>query len=117
MRLRLLTFLAAALTATLFCAAEAAPPAVPQTFEQLKEDRLKQLYRREPRAREYVQKLQQKIAGLRSSKNSAGAAAQFCTADTIESRLDQIILGAAALSEDRLSNEVDFLADLAGPMV
>lgn len=90
----------------------AAPPAIPRTMEELKELRLSQLYRREPRAREYIDKVNKKIAELRAGKSGTTD-----SAGRLETKLNEIIMNAGSISEDSLRHAVDLLADMPNPDV
>ncbi len=85
------------------------PPA-PQTIEELKELRLKQLYRRVPRAKEAVEKVSEKIRQSYASRDPRELA---CT-HRLERIFYQAVMATGTLSEDRLNEAVDLLSDLAG---
>lgn len=85
------------------------PPA-PQTIEELKELRLKQLFRRVPRAKEAVEKVTEKI---RQSYARSDPRELACT-HRLERIFYQAVMATGTLSEDRLNEAVDLLSDLAG---
>ncbi len=110
--MRLISALAA-ISSSLFICLTCALASVPQTMDELREVCLKQLLHREPRASDYIEKLHSKIAALRHNMTVRGALDEE-KAQHLELKLDEIIMSAGTLSEDRLRAAVDLLADLSG---
>lgn len=112
MRFRCGLALVLVLVGTLACpGSEAAGGAAPQTVAELKAARLKSLIRREPRARELVEKVGEKVRAAYEKAETPEAN----SAPRLERTLYQIIMSSGSLSEDRLRDAVDLLADMAGP--
>jgi hypothetical protein len=86
-------------------------PPQPQTIDELKELRLKQLFRRVPRAKEAVEKVAEKI---RQSYSTSDSREMACT-QRLERLFYQLVMATGTLSEDRLNEAADLLSDLAGP--
>ncbi|MBI4533600.1 MAG: hypothetical protein HY711_06600 [Candidatus Melainabacteria bacterium] len=83
---------------------------VPQTMAQLHSDKLKQLYRRAPRAKELVPRIEQRLHETTSSTQHSYLLKH------IEDQMTEIIMSSSNLSEERLEEAVNFLAALAGPI-
>jgi len=85
------------------------PP--PQTEAQIKADKLKALYRREPRAQELVPKIEQKIAEARKSGTDPHLTSR------LEDAFNDVVMNADSLSGERLLDAVDFLKSMSEPSV
>ena len=80
------------------------------SLSQIRTERLKTLYRREPRAQEIVSKIEQKLA------QKANTDADLVLCQRTEQALDQIILSINGLSEDRIHDAVNLLESMSGPI-
>jgi len=91
--------------------ADCATAPTQQTEAQVRAEKLKALYRREPRAQELVPKVEQKIAEAKKS----GADAHLTL--RLEEAFNGVVMNADSLSQERLHDAVDFLGSMSEPTV
>ncbi len=87
----------------------AARSALQQTESQIRAEKLKALYRRDPRAQELVAKVEQKLADAKKSGTDPHLLSR------LEAAFNNVVMNADSLSEERLREAVDFLKSMSEP--